>query len=160
MVIGGIAVALWANPRATIDLDFAILLESDNIDEFKSKLEKTSLKFIALHLLKLKKINIIRFSLCKSKHELITVDLLLVSEKFLKNALDRRIALSLSSQKLYVATAEDLILLKLISHRPQDKVDISNIISSNSKLDFRYLKKWAKYLEREELLKNFLKKSK
>jgi len=135
MIIGGIAVALWANPRATIDLDFVI----------------------ALHFFELKKIKIIRFSLCKDTHDLLTIDLILAIDSFLKAALDRRVSFTLSNQKLYAITPEDLILLKLSSARPQDIVDVTNVIAAQKGLDLPYLTKWAKQLKLTSQLKKLLK---
>ena len=51
MLIGGLAVALWAAPRATVDLDFIISLQEGDFPKFKSALEATKLDFISPHYL-------------------------------------------------------------------------------------------------------------
>ena len=156
MLIGGLAVALWAAPRATVDLDFIISLQEGDFPKFKSALEATKLDFISPHLFKLKKIKIVRFCLCKKEHELIMVDLILAENEFLKNAIQRRQSFPLLKETIYVVTPEDLILLKLMSLRPQDTVDIQNIILHQKKIDKLYLKTWAKKLKVVESLKKFL----
>lgn len=156
MIIGGLAVALWATPRATVDLDFIISLQEEDFPKFKAALEATKLDFISIHLFKLKKIKIIRFSLCKQSHELIVVDLLLADNEFLKNAIQRRQSFPLLKERIYVVTPEDLILLKLMSLRPQDIVDIQNVILHQKKLDKLYLMSSAKKLKVVSELRKFL----
>lgn len=156
MIIGGLAVSLWATPRATVDLDFAILLQEEDFSEFKKKLEKTNLDFISLHFFKLKKIKIIRFSLRKHGHELLTVDLILADNEFLRNAIKRRQSFQLSDKTIFVTTPEDLILLKFMSNRPQDLADIQNIITQQKKIDTFYLTQWAKKLKLFSQLKKVL----
>lgn len=160
MLIGGLAVALWANPRATIDLDFIILLKEEDVNNFRTSLEDTKLKFIGLHFFKLKKIKIVRFSLCtKNIQGLITVDLLLADNPFLEDALKRRASFTLLDQKIFVTTPEDLILLKLMSFRPQDIADITNLITTQKNMNFKYLRAQAKKLKVTQELKKFLKTS-
>ncbi|MBI3017728.1 MAG: nucleotidyl transferase AbiEii/AbiGii toxin family protein [Deltaproteobacteria bacterium] len=159
MLIGGLAVALWATPRATVDLDFVISLREEDFSKFKSALEATKLDFISPHLFKLKKITIVRFCLCKKAHELIMVDLILAENEFLKNAIQRRQSFPLLKENVYVVTPEDLILLKLLSLRPQDVVDIQNVILHQKKLDKGYLMMWAKKLKLVSHLKKFLSSS-
>lgn len=42
-----------------------------------------------------------------------------------------------------IATVEDLIILKLIAHRTQDRDDLSSIIKSGRELDMDYLANWS-----------------
>jgi len=47
-----------------------------------------------------------------------------------------------------VCTAEDRILYKMISTRPQDQVDVENIVRrQGNALDDRYVMKWLRALE-------------
>jgi hypothetical protein len=46
-----------------------------------------------------------------------------------------------------VATIEDLIVLKLLAHRPQDNEDLRNIASSGRKVDMTYIQQRAHRLD-------------
>ena len=50
-----------------------------------------------------------------------------------------------------VATAEDLIVLKLIANRPKDQVDLQGLVALPS-LDWGYIERWAAEWEVFELL--------
>ena len=41
----------------------------------------------------------------------------------------------------YLPTPEDLIIFKAVSHRPQDMVDIQEILRNNARLNVRYIRK-------------------
>ena len=53
----------------------------------------------------------------------IYVDFLFADDEFKKDALSRRQSVNIADFTVYVPTPEDLILLKLISGREQDRLD-------------------------------------
>jgi hypothetical protein len=72
--------------------------------------------------------------------------------------LRRRVKADLGDFSFWVTTAEDLILLKMVFHRPKDIEDARRLLAANREtIDAAYLKEWAaKTLETpvaEELLR-------
>src|SRR4030043_2095360 len=48
MLIGGLAVGIWGEPRATVDIDFLVAIGSDDFDTLKHKLIESS-RFVFIH---------------------------------------------------------------------------------------------------------------
>lgn len=57
---------------------------------------------------------------------------------------------------VYVVSPEDLILLKLLAHRPRDLADVGDILFTQGTLDEAYLRKWAEELGIRERLESVL----
>jgi hypothetical protein len=47
---------------------------------------------------------------------------------------------------VWLVTAEDLILLKLLDHRPRDMADIGDILFTLGQLDEAHMRRWATQL--------------
>lgn len=79
------------------------------------------------------------------------------------SVLRRRIQASIQDAMIWITTAEDLILLKMIFHRPKDIEDVRRIIAANrGRLDTAYLQEWmprtlepAAGVELAELLRRY-----
>lgn len=64
-----------------------------------------------------------------------------------REVIKRRKVVKLFGLKAFFPTPENLILLKVISGRPQDLVDIEKVIFRHRKRrDIKYLKSWAQKL--------------
>lgn len=79
--------------------------------------------------------------LSSDRKKVISIDLILANSDFLKRVLKRRREIRLLGIKTYLIAPEDLIILKLISFRKQDELDIENIIKSDETIDWKYLEK-------------------
>jgi hypothetical protein len=70
----------------------------------------------------------------------------------------RRKCIDIEGQNLYIVSAEDLILSKLVWGKDSDSEfqlkDISNLIESVENLDWEYIENWAERLE----VKNYLER--
>ena len=82
---------------------------------------------------------------------------------FSKAQLSRRVKRVVRKQKVYFVSAEDLILSKLLWHRESESSkqlqDVESIVKIQKKLDWKYLRKWAKIQSTFEIL-NSLKMKK
>jgi hypothetical protein len=79
-------------------------------------------------------------------------DLILAGTEYERQALSRARVESLgTAQDVRVATAEDVIVLKLIAGRAQDVADIEAILVAKPALDERYIEDWADFWEVLEL---------
>lgn len=125
-IIGGIAVSLLTEPRATQDIDVTIwsedistetLLRTADSFGLISRIE-SPLEFAAQA----------RILLLKHRDTGVGIDLSLGALPFEKEMIDRAGIIEVGSLQLRVATAEDLIISKAVPMRPVDLVDIEKLL--------------------------------
>lgn len=155
-ILGGLAVGAWGRSRATDDIDLVLESSRKKLDTLIKALKKTKYK--------------IRFvgstnppdllEITKEKNDMrIRIDIMLSNIPYQEEALKRKILLKVFDIELPFISAEDLIIHKLISHRPIDIQDIENIFEINFKaLDLEYIRKWAKEWGLEDRLNRLIKK--
>ena len=147
MLVGGLAVGIWGEPRATVDIDFLV---SFNINDFAVLSQKIndSNAFIFIHdkPMAFERISLLRATL-KSNLD-IYVDFLFADDEFKKDALSRRQTVHIADFTVNIPTPEDLILLKLISGREQDVFDAKKVFEMQKEhLDMEYLQRWSERLQ-------------
>jgi hypothetical protein len=174
---GGLVASLYRkDPRATADIDFAIL--SVDVKKAEATLKALSLN---VHFLRkanleggpafaIKRQNTPVFILCgRSEIEEIGVDLILANMPWVNEALERAQSNLINFGKISVPciTVEDLIISKLYSVNNQatrfmDLDDLKSIFESKSELDWGYLNHQIKKfnLVVPEVLKSFIKRIK
>jgi hypothetical protein len=134
-VIGALAVGAWGRPRATQDIDLLILLEESTQSEFTAWLG----------------------SAIRLRHRSHPVDLIIPGDAHEREALTRRVSLIIEGQPVWMATPEDLILLKLKACRDHDLVDARSIVHQQAaRLDLNYLRNWADRLHLQNELRYVL----
>lgn len=157
MVVGGIAVGIWAAPRATVDLDFVIGLDEDQLPSFIETAQKGGLVLFDPKPMRFRKIKLVRMFLQGKEAQLLMLDFILTDDDYKRESLRRAIALPLEGQEIKVASPEDVILLKLLSGRGQDRVDAENIIRlRKDTLDRNYLQRWTESLSVSDSLNQLL----
>lgn len=142
-LVGGLAVGIWSSPRATVDIDFLVALSTGEAANL-SRLLKVSDRFIFVHEAPMifKKVSLLRATL-KSNPD-IAVDFLFADDEFKKQMLQRGSVISIAGFPVHIPTPEDLIILKLLSGRPQDLLDVAQIREKQkNELDAGYLKEWC-----------------
>jgi len=136
---GGWAVGIWGAPRATEDIDLLIFLEQN---ELKNISELLNIKFNVAqsHKLKFKSATILRIILSlKNKKELYILDLILADTLYFQNILKRKIYIEFEGTSIPLISLEDLIILKSISNREEDQIDIKNLTTSAKTIDWNYI---------------------
>lgn len=145
VVIGGLAVVVWGEPRLTRDVDVKVQLQRDQTsylldilradykllsDDPEQTLQRMGILFI------------------ESRAGL-RLDLLLADTPFDTLAIDRGSKVEIRpKQVVTVCTPEDLILYKMISTRPRDREDVRGIVRRQSdNLDDTYVLNWLKQFE-------------
>ena len=158
VLMGGIAISLFAKPRATYDIDGMVSSKEENLKDFLSLLKESGFKFDSKQPIKfIKGLPFITFYYPRYKTY---VDLFVAQNKFQNEVLKRAKEVKLGKLHLSIISPEDLILLKLQTGREKDLEDIREIILEKRKnLDFVYLKKWAKALGVDVFLKDELRSS-
>lgn len=73
--------------------------------------------------------------------------------------MDRRQTVDFENQSIHFVTAEDLILFKLLAHRPRDLGDVADVLFVQGQLDENYLHHWADQLGITDRLANALKQN-
>jgi hypothetical protein len=144
-VIGGIAVGVWARPRTTLDVDLKILLDRDSADRLLRILQPDYAPLQSDPRQALRRNGV----LFVKDADGIRIDLQLADVSFDETAIGRARSIELEPGfAAQVCTAEDLLIYKLISTRPQDHVDVENIIRrQGDRLDDRYVLKWLRQFE-------------
>lgn len=156
VLMGGVATSVFARPRATYDIDAIISLPKEHLKEFLDLLKSNGFKFDTKR--PVKSIQGLPFITLYHPVYKTYVDFFIAQNKFQYEILKRARRIKLDKLILYVISPEDLILMKLQTGREKDLEDVREIILENkSKLDFKYLKKWAKLLKVGIFLKDELR---
>ncbi|MBM3181198.1 MAG: hypothetical protein FJZ86_12695 [Chloroflexi bacterium] len=155
MVIGGLAVSIWGEGRATHDADFKVVIDTP-LEEFRhlvlSRFPERPTKIPAHK---------------KSQYVLqvwaapdVAADLLVCIFDYEKEAVRRAVAIEIMGVSTRVCTPEDFIIHKAIANRGKDWLDIPQVLyRQRGKLDLKYIRHWltqfAEALEMPELLTRF-----
>lgn len=159
VLIGGIALQHWGEPRFTRDVDITILV---NFGEEEVVIRKILSRFPSRISDALEFALKNRICLVQSKKGY-EIDISLGIPGYEEELMNRAVEYKLiKGHFVRICSAEDLIIHKSIAGRPQDLTDIESIIiRQGDKLDTEYIQKWLKdfsaLLETNEPLKRFEK---
>ena len=165
MIIGGLANAIWGHPRATLDIDVTIWVSDDRIQRLLSILKK---KYALMVEKPVDFISTTRVLPIKNTENL-RIDIIFGALPFEKDAIDRSVEVKIGDTSIKFCTAEDLILLKIMSESSKDIEDVRNVLRyQKDNLEYAYLEpriielsdlldrpgikqKWDKWKEEESL---------
>ena len=144
-VIGGLAVAVWGEPRLTRDVDIKVSLQRDQAADLLSLL-KADYSFLSdnpeqtlrqMGMLFVQDVAGLR------------LDLLLADTSFDIEVIQRASPKEIEpGQIITVCTPEDLILYKMISTRPRDHEDVQGVMRRQQhNLDDDYILDWLQQFE-------------
>jgi len=74
----------------------------------------------------------------------IDVDITFGTLPFEKEAITNAFWIDIRGVRLPLPTAEDLIIMKGVSHRPRDLADIESIVDAHKKLNLRRIRRWVR----------------
>lgn len=124
---GGIAMAIFGRPRATVDIDLLIVAETlDEVIELAKALKYTvrgldmSFANDAIEIRRVSKID-------QETGFVLSLDMLLVTPQ-IQEVWDSRVRADWEGGKLSVVSRDGLIALKKLGGRPQDFADISTLM--------------------------------
>lgn len=146
-ITGGMAVYVWGRPRFTADIDIIIELKDEKVKQLVEVLIKEG--YIDEDAVREALQHESEFNFIDQKVGIKVDFWILKNNEFDRSRLRRRIAKKILNQKVYFISPEDLILKKLLWHQESQSVrqleDVHSIAEMlKNKLDFAYLKKWAK----------------
>lgn len=138
MLVGGLAMNLHGVPRATMDVDLVLALDSENLKAFLDVAEALGLKPVApvslndlLNPAQRKKWfedkNMLAFALRPPDMQGPTVDVLIDPPMDIEGALARAVWRGVQDVRVSLVSVDDLIQLKEKSGRAQDRSDIEHL---------------------------------
>ena len=145
-VIGGLALAMIARPRATEDIDVLVLLNEEQKEKLSAIIHE-SFRVIHAHeeVVTLGRSKIWRILLGDplAGETSVLLDILFAEHVIYQNAVRNALTITVEAIPISVVKPEDLILLKMMSGRAQDLLDIELIREENSNdLDEEYIETW------------------
>jgi hypothetical protein len=145
IVIGGVAVAIWGEPRVTRDVDLKVLLERDDADRLLAVLasDYTSLLPDPRQALRQQAMLFVQDTLGTR------LDVLLADTPYDILAVQRGRDVEVQpSVIIRVCSPEDLVIYKLISTRLRDHEDAQGVIRrQDANLDDHYVLDWLRQFE-------------
>jgi hypothetical protein len=156
MLIGGLAVGVWAEPRATKDADFCVHVLAP-ADDVSHALVAAGLEVARGDLARaLVQGESVRLRRTGHQDEPVVVDLLLAITPFEIDALSRRQPLQVLGVELPVVTPEDLFVFKLIAGRPQDLADAALLHELHGEtFDLSRVRHWCRAFGVEDRLASY-----
>lgn len=135
--IGGVALQLWGEPRATLDADFTLLAGFGNEEDFiRPILARFESRIPSGE----------EFALARRVLLIWTsngtgVDIALGAMPFESDMIERASIFEMAHGiRIPCCTAEDLLVMKLVAGRPKDMHDAKTIVARQQSLDVEYLK--------------------
>jgi predicted nucleotidyltransferase len=155
LLIGALAVGVWARPRTTLDIDLLIAVSPENFNTFSNTAPEAGFQvdrqwWDENPLLRDRQVRLRRGS--------VSVDLRRAEGSFEQHILRRKRRKRLGKHLVWVASPEDLILMKLRVGRPRDFEDASAlVVNCKKEIDFNYLSSQAGQLGLVDELQFILK---
>lgn len=154
MVTGSTAMAVYSVPRMTRDIDLVVEISSNDVDKIVRLFSEDC--YVDHDSVKRAVEEHGMFNIIHNDWVIKADFIVRKNEEYRREEFARRRKLVMEGMTIYVVSAEDLILSKLIwGKQSQSELqlgDVRRMMSSVSDLDWEYMKKWAAALEVEELL--------
>lgn len=144
-VIGGLAVAIWGEPRLTRDVDVKVSLSRKQAARLLSILSADYTFLSDQPEQTLQRIGMLFIQNAAG----LRLDMLLADTPFDVQVVERaRLVEVQPGQTIAICTPEDLILYKMISTRPRDHEDVRGIVRrQGNNLDDSYILDWLRQFE-------------
>lgn len=152
-VIGGVAVSQWGYDRYSEDVDFKIYVPSSDFPAMRALLRKKFPINAREHLPPNAPVVAVRI-------DDVTIDFGLGYPGFDEIVIERAVTFTIKGAQVRIATAEDLIILKIIAERGKDWIDVEELTKKRyQELDFAYiygwLKEFAEWLEQPDMIARY-----
>jgi len=143
-IVGGLAVSVWAIPRATRDVDLYADLKDSQRQNVQKELEDHGFEVPAMAA-ELEQYGVFR---SRSRRDGVFLDIFSAVGPLGQAILDRRQRIMLEGRAIWLISPEDLVLLKAFSERERDFEDLVSLFRhAAAKLDMPYVARWAKELD-------------
>ncbi len=146
-MMGGMVVPIWGIPRATFDVDLTLSVDDVGLRNFLAAAKRIGFtvdesfeKGFRDVLHGMQKLRVEWWSAAGRRIE---VDVFLVTTPYQEAAFARRVRARINAHEMWVLSAADLILHKLLANRPKDLADVQNVLAVQGVPDETYLRAWA-----------------
>jgi hypothetical protein len=133
---GAIALAYWAQPRGTMDVDLTLFLSPEKPSEVVWLLSEIGCHVAASEAVA----SILEHSFCRAKYERIDVDVFLPLIPFYETAKSRRRHVQLGKIRAWIWDAETLAVFKMMFFRGRDHVDVLEILRHQREFDRQWVR--------------------
>lgn len=149
VILGGIAVSIYGEPRLTADIDVNIIFDKRKINEFLKRVKKYGFYPSLPNTRKIvNETGVIPMGFKRGK---ITgkIDIIIAENLLEYTAIKRGKKKKIGSLKAKFIRAEDLVIHKIASSRARDFEDLKGIlIRQRGKLDTCYIRHWLKRIDK------------
>ena len=140
MVIGGQAVLIHGEPRLTRGIDITLGVDATEFSRVMVAATAAELTPSVTDVeVFVRTTNVLPLSDPSTR---LRVDLIFSFTPYEAEAIGRAIAITFDGVPVRFASAEDLIVHKLVAGRPRDIEDVAGVLARNAVLDEHYLLKW------------------
>ena len=156
MIIGGLANAVWGEPRATVDIDVSLWVAEAEIRSTIAHLTAHLPALVAEPAEFVARTRVLPVADSRG----VRIDIVFGMLPFEEQAIRRAVTIPVAGAPVRFCTAEDLILHKVVSDREQDLADVRGILRRQlPRLDLAYLEpriaELARLLDRPEIQSSF-----
>ncbi len=125
-LVGGVAMAFYAEPRFTRDIDF--LIDTDDYDKVKGLLEKDGyFESAAAWTFRNVAIELHRFLKAVNEEDEMLIDILVAKDAEVRNVIRNAVEAESEEGRVLIANKKDLIWLKKTRDSKQDQADIERL---------------------------------
>jgi hypothetical protein len=128
VVIGGIARGNWAQPRNTVDVD--VVVDTSALAPFIAAAAAVGLVTVPDEVAALAVAEMTRLRLPEHLSGPVHLDVIAASHPYHARLIGRSSLVTMGALTFRVASAEDIIILKVLADRPQDRADVAAIIEA------------------------------
>lgn len=149
VILGGVAVSIYGEPRLTADIDVNIILDKSRLGDFLSIAGKYGFYLLSPDGEEIAKESGV-IPLCLKKKKIGGKFDLIIAENALEYAaIQRGKTKRIGSVKARFVSPEDLIIHKISSSRPRDIEDLQGLlIRQKNRLDVKYIRAWLEKIDK------------
>ena len=146
-VLGGLAARALGVPRPTWDVDFTVAVERDRLGDVFEEAKKLGYTvppaYQAGWVDTVSGMPFVKLGVSIGDRS-VDVDVFLAETDYLAEVIRRASTELLDDDfRIQVVSPEDLIVLKCVSYRPRDVIDIQDVMFMQGELDRNYMRQWA-----------------
>ncbi len=139
MIIGGQAVLLYGEPRLTGDIDITLGIDVDRVSDLLTLSAQLTLTPLVDPATFTKQTMVLP---CRDPTTDIRVDFIFSHSPYERQAIGHAATITIGRTPVRFVTAEDLIVHKMLAHRPRDIEDVKNVVLRQPRLDLVYIRHW------------------
>lgn len=139
MVIGGQAVLLYGEPRLTKDIDVTLGVGLERLAEMLVLVERMQLRPLVNPETFTRQTMVLP---CGDAETGIRVDFIFSFSPYERQAMERIRKVRIGNAHVRFASAEDVIIHKIVAGRPRDLEDVRSILVKNPDVDLAYVRHW------------------